>query len=61
MPPQCHSFIHRLWDNSTLGHSYYTQELIMADGRVQKWVSYASKQKGVAPSRAANNKLHYAR
>merc|ERR1712087_3661 len=45
---QCHSAIHGMYSNTELMKSYFKIEMLRADAKVQKWVSYVARRK---PSR----------
>ena len=45
---QCHNTIHRLFDNETLALRLHSLESLMEQEVIQKWVSYAYKQKARA-------------
>ena len=58
----CHSALHRLIDEKTLGRDFNTLEAIMAHEGVQKWVNYASKQKKLRTKKdSLNPKIRYAK
>lgn len=41
---ECHSFIHRLIDNKTLGLEYNTKEKLLENEKIFKFVEYVKKQ-----------------
>ena len=45
---QCHNTIHRSFDNETLAGRLHSVESLLQEDCMQKWVSYASKQKARA-------------
>lgn len=45
---QCHSTIHRSFDNELLAEQLHSLESLLQQESIQKWVAYASKQKSRA-------------
>lgn len=45
---QCHNTIHKLFDHDELATSLNNREALLQDERIQKWVTYAQKQKSNA-------------
>lgn len=45
----CHRFIHRQYDEQTLGRRFNTVAALLADPNVQKHVAWARRQKIAAP------------
>ena len=45
---QCHNTIHKLFDHDELASSLNNREALLGDEKIQKWVSYAQKQKSNA-------------
>lgn len=41
----CHSMLHKFYDEKTLGRDFNTLEKVMADEKIMKAVKYFSKQK----------------
>lgn len=42
---QCHSTIHKFWDEKTLGETYNTKEKLMETEEMQKFVAWVKKVK----------------
>jgi len=43
----CHDAVHRTEDEATLAEKYYSLELLLGHEKVQNWIKYAKKQKGI--------------
>lgn len=53
--------VHSLYDEKTLGESYHTRELLLADERVRKMVAYMQKQHVVSKDETLRKGFRYGR